>query len=163
MSRPAAKPIPEGYHSLTPFLICKNAVQALEFYKRAFGAEELSRLVGPDGGLMHAALRIGDSVLMLTDECPQMGAFSPEHYGGTGVTVHLSVADADASFARATAAGATPLMPVTEMFWGARYGVFKDPYGHGWSVATQVKDLSPEEIQANAAKACAEHAAAAAA
>jgi uncharacterized glyoxalase superfamily protein PhnB len=163
MSRPAAKPIPEGFHSLTPFLICKDALQALEFYKRAFGAEEISRLVGPNGGLMHAALRIGDSVLMLTDECPQMGGFSPQHYGGTGVTVHLSVADADASFARATGAGATGLMPVTEMFWGARYGVLKDPFGHAWSVATQVKDLSPEEIQAASIKACAEHAAAAAA
>jgi uncharacterized glyoxalase superfamily protein PhnB len=162
MSRPAAKPIPEGYHSLTPFLICKGALQALDFYRRAFGAEEISRLVGPDGGLMHAALRIGDSVLMLTDECPPMGAFSPKHFGGTGVTVHLSVADADAAFARATGAGATALMPVTEMFWGARYGVLTDPFGHAWSIATQVKHLSPEEIQAAAAKACAEHAAAAA-
>src|SRR5690242_2429583 len=105
MSCPAAKPIPEGYHSLTPFLICKNALEALDFYKRAFGAEEISRLVGPNGGLMHAALRIGDSVLMLTDECPPMGAFAPQHFGGTSVTVHLSVADADASFARAAAAG----------------------------------------------------------
>lgn len=154
MSRPAAKPVPEGYHTLTPFLICKNAVQALDFYQRAFGAEELSRLVGPNGGLMHAALRIGDSTLMLTDECPEMGAFNPLHFGGTAVTIHLSVADADASFARATAAGAKPLMPVTEMFWGARYGVFTDPYGHAWSVATQVKDLSPQEIAAAAAKAC---------
>lgn len=161
MSRPAAKPIPEGYHTLTPFLICKDAVKALDFYKRAFGAEELSKLLGPDGGLMHAALKIGDSVLMLTDECPGMGAFAPSHFGGTAVTVHLSVPDADASFARAMAAGATPLMPVTEMFWGARYGVFKDPYGHAWSVATQVKDLSTEEIQAAAAKACAGEAAAA--
>jgi PhnB protein len=118
--------------------------------------------VGPDGKLMHAALRIGDSVLMLTDECPEMGAFDPKHLGGTAVTVHLSVADADAAFARAVAAGATALMPVTEMFWGARYGVYTDPFGHAWSVATQVKDLSPEEIQANANKACAEHAASAA-
>lgn len=162
MSRPAAKPIPEGFHSLTPFLICKDALQALDFYKRAFGAEEISRLVGPHGGLMHAALRIGDSVLMLTEECPEMGGFGPQHFGGTPVTVHLSVADADAAFARATAAGCASLMPVTEMFWGARYGVFKDPYGHAWSVATQVKDMSPEEIQAAAVKACAEHAAAAA-
>jgi PhnB protein len=155
MSKPAVKPVPEGYHTLTPFLICKNAVQALDFYKRAFGAEELSRLVGPNGGLMHAALRIGDSVLMLTDECPEMGAFNPLHFGGTAVTIHLSVADADASFARATAAGAKPLMPVTEMFWGARYGVLTDPYGHAWSVATQVKEMSPEEIQVAAVKACA--------
>ena len=162
MSRPAAKPIPDGYHSLTPFLVCKDAVNAIDFYKRAFGAEEMSKLVGPDGGLMHAALRIGDSVLMLTDECPAMGGFSPLHFNGSPVTVHLSVADADASFARATSAGATALMPVTEMFWGARYGVFKDPYGHSWSVATQVKEMTPEEIQTAAAKACAEHAAAAA-
>jgi PhnB protein len=158
MSKPAAKPIPEGYHTLTPFLICKGALQALDFYKRAFGAEEISKLVGPNGKLMHAALRIGDSVIMFSEECPEMGGF-----GGTAVTIHLSVAGADTSFARATAAGATPLMPVTEMFWGARYGVFKDPYGHAWSVATQVKDLSPEEIQVNATKACAEFAASAAA
>lgn len=162
MSRPAAKPIPDGYHTLTAFLICKDAVNAIAFYKRAFGAEEISSLVGPDGKLMHAALRIGDSVLNMTDECPEMGAFSPLHFNGSPVTIHVSVADADAFFARATAAGATALMPVTEMFWGARYGVFKDPYGHSWSVATQVKDLSPEEIKANAAKACAEHAASAA-
>jgi uncharacterized glyoxalase superfamily protein PhnB len=163
MSRPAAKPIPDGYHTLTPFLVCKDAVRALEFYQRALGAEVMSSLVGPDGKLMHAALRVGDSVLMLTDECPEMGGFSPLHFQGSPVTIHLSVPDADASFARAASAGATPLMPVTEMFWGARYGVFKDPYGHSWSVATQVKDLSPEELQANAAKACAEHAASAAA
>jgi uncharacterized glyoxalase superfamily protein PhnB len=159
MSKPAAKPIPEGYHTLTPFLVCKGAADALEFYRRAFGAQELSRLAGPDGKLMHAALRIGDSVLMLTDECPEMGAFSPTHLGGSPVTVHLSVADADASFARATEAGATPLVPVSEMFWGARYGVFKDPYGHSWSVATQVRDLTPAEIQAGLAQACTEQAA----
>jgi uncharacterized glyoxalase superfamily protein PhnB len=154
MSKPAASPVPEGYHTLTPFLICKGATQALGFYARALGAEVISKLVGPNGKLMHAALRVGDSVLMLTDECPEMGGFDPLHFGGTPVTVHLSVADADASFARATAAGATPLMPVTEMFWGARYGIFKDPYGHCWSVATQVKDLSPQEIEAAAAEAC---------
>jgi len=161
MSKPAAQPIPAGYHTLTPFLVCKGASQALDFYKRAFGAEELSRLTGPGGALLHAALRIGDSVLMLTDECPQMGGFSPLHLGGTPVTVHLSVVDADASFARAVGAGATALMPVTEMFWGARYGVFKDPYGHSWSVATQVKDLSPAEIYDGMAKACADQQAAA--
>jgi uncharacterized glyoxalase superfamily protein PhnB len=159
MSKPAAKPIPEGYHTLTPFLVCKGAADALEFYQRAFGAQELSRLAGPDGKLLHAALQIGDSVLMLTDECPEMGTFSPAHLGGSPVTVHLSVVDADASFARATAAGATPLMPVSEMFWGARYGVFKDPYGHSWSVATQVRELTPAEIQAGLARACTEQAA----
>lgn len=162
MPRPAATPIPEGFHTVTPLLICRDATQAVDFYQRAFGAEVVSSLVGPGGTLMHGTLRIGDSVLMLTDECPQMGGFGPQHFGGTPVTVHLSVADADAAFGRATAAGATPLMPVTAMFWGARYGVLKDPYGHAWSVATQVEDLSPEEIQAAAAKSCAEHAAAAA-
>ena len=161
MSKPAVKPVPEGYHTLTPFLICKDAAQALEFYARAFGAEVVSQLVGPNGKLMHAALRVGDSVLMLTDECPEMGAFNPLHFGGTAVTIHLSVAVADASFARAIAAGAKPLMPVAEMFWGARYGVFTDPYGHAWSVATQVKDLSPQEIEAAAARACGDQAAAA--
>ena len=160
MSQSAVKPIPEGYHTLTPFLVCKGAVEALAFYQRAFGAEEISRLAGPDGKLLHAALRIGDSVLMLTDECPEMGGFGALHFGGSPVTIHLSVADADASFARATAAGATPLMPVSEMFWGARYGVFKDPYGHSWSVATQVRELSPAEIQAGMAEACASRAAA---
>jgi PhnB protein len=161
MSKPAAKPIPEGYHTLTPFLICKGAKEALGFYQRAFGGEIVSQLDGPDGKLMHAALRIGDSILMVTEECPAMGGFDPLHLGGSPVTVHLSVADADASFARATAAGATPLMPVSEMFWGARYGVFKDPYGHSWSVATQVKDLTPAEIAAGMAQACAAQAAAA--
>jgi uncharacterized glyoxalase superfamily protein PhnB len=161
MSKPAAKPVPEGFRTLTPFLICKDALQALNFYVRAFGAEEISKLVGPDGKLMHAALRIGDSMIMFSEECPEMGGFSPQHFGGSSVTIHLSVADADAAFARAAAEGAMPLMPVAEMFWGARYGVFKDPFGHTWSVATQVKDLSPEEIQVNAAKACAEHVAAA--
>lgn len=154
---------PKESNNVTPYFTLKGASEAIEFYKYVLGAEETFRMDGPDGKLMHAALRIGDSILMLTDECPEMGAFDALHFGGSPVTVHLSVADADASFVRATAAGATPLMPVTEMFWGARYGVFKDPYGHSWSVATQVKDMSPEEIQAAAAKACAEHAASAAA
>jgi len=153
MSKRAAKPIPAGFHTLTPHIVCKDAAKALEFYKRAFGAEEVSRLVGRDGLLLHAAMRIGDSVLMLADECPPMGAFSPLHFSGSPVTIHLSVPDSDASFTRATGAGATPVMPVAEMFWGARYGVLKDPFGHTWSVATQVKDLSPEEIQAGLAKA----------
>ena len=148
MSRPAAKPIPEGFHSLTPMIVCKGALEAIDFYKRAFGAEELSRLVAPNGSLLHASLRIGNSVLMLTEECAPMGARDPRGLGGSPVTIHLSVEDADAAFARAAAAGVTVIMPVAEMFWGARYGVFKDPYGHSWSVATQVKALSPEEIRA---------------
>jgi PhnB protein len=155
MSRPAANPIPEGFHSLTPMIVCKGAIEAIEFYKRAFGAEELTRLVAPDGSLLHASIRIGNSILMLTEECPPMGARDPRGLGGSPVTIHLAVADADAAFARATAAGATALMPVSEMFWGARYGVFTDPYGHSWSVATQVKDLTPAEIEAGMRAACA--------
>jgi PhnB protein len=153
MARPAANPIPEGFRSITPHLVCKDAVKAIDFYKAAFGAEEIARLLGPEGKLLHGALRIGDSIVMLTDECPQMGAFGPQDLPGSPVSIHLSVADADGAFARAIAAGATPIMPVMEMFWGARYGVFKDAFGHSWSVATQVKDLSPEEIRENLAEA----------
>jgi PhnB protein len=163
MSRPAANPIPEGFHSLTPMIVCKGALEAIDFYKRAFGAQELSRLVAPNGGLLHASIRIGNSVLMLTEECPPMGARDPRGLGGSPVTIHLSVADVDAAFARATAAGANVIMPVSEMFWGARYGVFTDPYGHSWSVATQVKDLTPAEIEAGMRQACAAHQAPAAA
>jgi PhnB protein len=149
MSRPAAKPIPEGFHALTPYLVCKDAAQAIDFYSKAFGAEEQMRLPGPDGKVIHACLRIGDSPIMLSDECPEMGGFSPQHLGGSPVTIHFSVADADAAFARAVAAGAKPVMPVAEMFWGARYGLLQDPFGHFWSLATQVKDYSPEEIREN--------------
>jgi PhnB protein len=148
MSRSQVNPIPDGFHSLAPYIVCKGAGDAIEFYKKAFGAEEQFRLNGPNDSVVHCCLRIGDSPLMLTDECPQMGAFGPVHLGGTPVTIHLSVADADAAVARALAAGATLVMPVTEMFWGARYGVLKDPFGHSWSVATQVKNLQPAEIQA---------------
>ena len=154
-------PIPHGLHTITPHLVCKDASAAIEFYKEAFGAVEVDRLAGPGGKLMHAMLRIGDSAVMLVDEFPEMHALGPTSLGGTAVTLHLSVTDADASFARATRAGATARMPVTEMFWGARYGVFKDPYGHSWSVATQVKDLSPAEIYDGMAKACADQQAAA--
>jgi uncharacterized glyoxalase superfamily protein PhnB len=136
-------------------IVCKGALGAIDFYKRAFGAEELSRLVAPDGNLLHASLRIGSSILMLTEECLPMGARDPRGLGGTPVTIHLSVSDVDAAFARATAAGANVVMPVAEMFWGARYGVLADPYGHSWSVATQVKDLTQDEIRTGMLKACA--------
>ena len=148
MSGSQVNPIPDGFHSLAPYLVCKKAAEAIEFYKKAFGAEEQLRLNGPDGSVVHCCLRIGDSPLMVSDECPQMGAFGPAHLGGSPVTIHLSVADADAAVARAAADGATVLMPVTDMFWGARYGVLKDPFGHSWSVATQVRNLQPAEIQA---------------
>jgi len=139
-------PIPPGMHTVTPHLVCKDAAAAIEFYKEAFGAVEQMRLAGPDGKLMHAMVRIGDSPVMLVDEFPEMHAVGPSTLGGTPVTIHLSVPDADAAFARATRAGATPRMPVTEMFWGARYGQLQDPFGHIWSIATQVRELTPEQI-----------------
>jgi uncharacterized glyoxalase superfamily protein PhnB len=153
MSHDDVNPIPEGFHSLAPHLVCKDAARAIEFYVRAFGAEEVFRLAAPDGSLIHASLRIGNSMLLLADECPPMGAFGPQKLGGTPVTIHLSVPDADASFARAVAAGAKAQMPVTEMFWGARYGVVHDPFGHSWSIATQVKALTQDEIRAGLAAA----------
>lgn len=149
MSEPATNPIPQGFHTLSTYLVCKNAGAAIEFYKKAFGAEEQFRLDGPDGSVAHCCLRVGDSPLMVADECPEVGAFSPQHFGGSPVTIHLSVADADAAVARAAEAGAKVLMPVAEMFWGARYGVLQDPFGHAWSVATQVRQLTPEQIRKN--------------
>jgi PhnB protein len=153
MSQSTVKPIPDGFHSLTPHVVCQDAARAIDFYARAFGAQEVFRLTAPDGALIHASLRIGNSMLMLADECPPMGAFSPKQLGGSPVTIHLSVADVDASYARAVAAGAVARMPVTEMFWGARYGVLQDPFGHSWSIATQVRNLSHDEIQAGLAAA----------
>jgi PhnB protein len=153
MSQNTVKPIPDGFNTLTPHVVCKDAARAIDFYEHAFGAEEVFRLTAPDGTLIHASLRIGNSMLMLADECPPMGAFSPQKLGGSPVTIHLSVADVDASYARAVAAGATTQMPVTEMFWGARYGVLQDPFGHSWSIATQVRNLSHDEIQAGLAAA----------
>ena len=139
-------PIPPGMHTITPHLVCAGAAAAIEFYKEAFGAVEQMRLAGPDGKLLHGSVRIGDSLLMLVDEFPEMQALGPKARGGSAVTIHLSVPDVDASFRRAVAAGATPTMPVTEMFWGARYGMVQDPFGHLWSIATQVRNLTPEQI-----------------
>lgn len=146
------RPIPEGMHSLTPHLVCAGAADAIGFYQRAFGAEELSRLPGPDGRVMHASVRIGDSVLMLNDEYPEMGAVGPLKLGGSAVVVHLYVSDVDATMAQAAAAGATITLPAMDMFWGDRYGQLTDPFGHKWSVATHQQDLTPEQIQANLAK-----------
>ncbi len=150
-----AKPVPDGFHTVTPHLVCREASRAIEFYKRALGAEELGRLPGPDGkSIMHATLKIGDSVIMLCEEFPQMGAQSPLALGGTPITLHLYVQDADAAFERAVSAGATVTMPLTDMFWGDRYGVVKDPFGHQWSIATHQRDLSDAEIAKAAATAC---------
>lgn len=148
MPTPAARPVPEGMHTITPHLVCKGAVQAIEFYEKAFGAVEMFRLPSPGGGLAHAMVRIGNSMLMLVDEAPSMGALSPHTLGGTPVTIQLGVPDAASTMAQAEAAGATVKMPLTDMFWGALYGVLQDPFGHMWSVATQVRDMSPAEIEA---------------
>ena len=152
MANAAVKPIPDGMHSLTPHLICAGAADAIEFYKKAFNAVDLARLPGPDGKLMHAAVRIGDSTLMLVDENPQWGALGPKALKGSPVTIHLYVGDVDATVAQAVAAGAKITMPVADMFWGDRYGQLEDPFGHRWSVATHMRDLSAEEIKQGMAK-----------
>ena len=152
MVTPAVKPIPEGMHTLTPHLICAGAAEAIDFYRRAFGAVETSRMPGPDGKLIHAAVRIGDSALMLVDEMPQWGALGPKARGGTSVTIHLYVQDVDASFAQAVAAGATVTMPLADMFWGDRYGQVEDPFGHRWSLATHKQDLSEDQLRAGLQK-----------
>ena len=146
MTQPKVKPIPDGMRTVTPHLVCGGAAEAIEFYKKAFGAEEVMRLPGPNGKLMHAQIRIGDSAIMLVDEMPEWGAVGPKMLKGSPVTIHLFVDDADAFFKRAADAGATIKMPLADMFWGDRYGVLEDPFGHLWSVATHVQDLSPEDI-----------------
>jgi PhnB protein len=141
------KAVPEGHHTLTPHLIVKGASEAIEFYKKAFGAEEITRLPGPDGkSIMHAALKIGDSRLFLVDEFPQMGSLGPKSIGGTPVFIHVFVEDVDTIFNQAVAAGAEVLMPLVDAFWGDRYGQLVDPFGHKWSLATHKEDLTPEEI-----------------
>jgi PhnB protein len=146
------QPIPAGYHSVTPGLTVHNAAEAIEFYKRAFGAEELCRMPTPDGQrIMHAEIQIGDSHLMLGDEFPDMGCRAPRSLGGTPVSLHLYVEDADAVFQRAIEAGATVSMPIMDAFWGDRYGKLADPFGHEWGIATHQEDISDEELQRRAA------------
>ncbi|MEO7101313.1 MAG: VOC family protein [Luteolibacter sp.] len=147
-------PVPNGMHTITPHLICAGAAEAIEFYKNAFGAVELFRLPMPDGKIMHAALRIGDSMVMLVDEMPEWKALGPNSLGGSSITIHLQVEDSDAVFAQAVKAGATMKMPVSEMFWGDRYGMIVDPFGHSWSIATHVRDVSHEEMQNASQHAC---------
>lgn len=140
-------PIPEGMHSVTPHLVCAGAAEAIEFYKKAFGAVEGARLPGPDGKLMHAMIRIGDSAVMLVDEMPQWGALGPKSLKGSPVTIHLYVEDVDAVVKRAVSLGAKVTMPVDDMFWGDRYGKLEDPFGHHWSIGTHKRDVTPEEMQ----------------
>jgi uncharacterized glyoxalase superfamily protein PhnB len=141
------KPIPDGMHSVTPHLICAGAAAAIEFYKQAFGAVEEARLPGPNGKLMHAMIRIGDSPVMLVDEMPEWCALGPKALKGSSVTIHLYVEDADAVFARAVKAGAKIVMPIDDAFWGDRYGKVEDPFGHHWSIGTHQRDVSMEEAQ----------------
>jgi uncharacterized glyoxalase superfamily protein PhnB len=152
MTSPSVKAVPQGMHTVAPHLICAGAAAAIDFYKKAFEATEVSRMAGPDGKIMNAIIRIGDSQVLLVDENPQWGNLGPLSLKGSPVVIHLSVDDADALAARAVAAGAKITMPVSEMFWGARYGQLEDPFGHRWSVATQVREVPPEEMKAVVAK-----------
>ena len=142
------KPVPEGYHTATPYLTIKNAGEAIDFYKRAFGAEEIVRMPGPDGkSVMHAEIKIGSSMLMISDEWPMGDCKSPKTLGGTTVNIFLYVQDVDSIFQKAVAAGAQASMPPTDMFWGDRYGKVVDPYGHSWGIATHKLDMTPQEIE----------------
>ena len=140
--------IPDGMHSVTPHLVCRGAAAAIDFYVRAFGAIERFRLPAPDGRLMHACVQIGDSLLFLVDEMPEHGALGPQALKGSPVTIHLQVQDADAVFGRAVQAGATVGMPLADQFWGDRYGQVVDPFGHRWSIATHVREVSREDMVA---------------
>ena len=147
----AVKPIPEGYHTVIPYLSIKGAADAIEFYKKAFGATELMRMAQPDGRVGHAELQIGDSKVMLADEFPEMDFRSPRSVGGSPVMLHLYVEDVDTVVGRAVANGAKVLRPIQDQFYGDRSGTLADPYGHLWHVATHKEDLSPEEIGRRAA------------
>lgn len=147
---PAKKPIPEGMHTVTPHLIVNAAAKAIDFYKRAFGAQELGRHAMPDGRIMHAAIKIGDSTVFLNDEFPEMGGERAPVDGHSPVTLNLYVPDADAVFNQAVSAGAKVAMPLENMFWGDRYGTVVDPFGHRWSIATRVEDVTPEEMNRRA-------------
>jgi PhnB protein len=154
MSKTQLKPIPEGMHTVTPHLVCAGAADAIEFYKKAFNAVEVGRMAGPQGKLLHGLIRIGDSKVMLVDEFPDWGSFGPKSLKGSPVTMHLYVENVEAFVAQASAAGAKITMPLQDMFWGDRYCQLEDPFGHHWSVATHVRDVSPEEMQQAAQKAC---------
>ena len=140
------KAVPEGYHTITPYLIVDGAGRAIDFYKRAFGAKELMRVPAPGDRVGHAEIKIGDSVIMLADEHPEIQARGPQHYGGSPVSILLYVADVDALFKQAVAAGGTEVRPVADQFYGDRSGTLKDPFGHSWHLSTHKEDVSPEEL-----------------
>lgn len=143
----SAKPIPDGYHTVTPYLIVKGAAEAIEFYKRVFNASELFRVPGPNGALMHAEIKIGDSIIMLADEFPQMDALGPKSIGGSPVGLMLYLPNVDEVFHRAIAAGAKELRPLQNQFYGDRSGTVEDPFGHKWTISTHIEDVSSEEIE----------------
>lgn len=146
----AAKPIPDGYHSVSPALAIDGAAEAIDFYKRAFGAKERSRMLGPEGSVGHAELEIGDSVVMLSDPFPHSAVKPPRELGGTSVGIFVYVEDVDTVVQQAVGAGATVTMPPEDMFWGDRFGSITDPYGHSWSFATHIEDVPPEEMEERA-------------
>jgi PhnB protein len=152
----AVRPIPEGYHTLTPYLAVEDATRAIEFYKDAFGAEETIRMPGPDGTIAHAELQIGDSKVMLSDPFPQSNVRPPAERGGPTGSVFMYVDDADAIFEQAQTAGATVAMPLEDMFWGDRFGSLTDPFGHVWSIATHIEDVPESEMAERAAAAMSE-------
>ena len=141
------KAIPEGYHSVTPYLVVKGAAAAIEFYGQALGAVETVRMPGPGGSIMHAEIKVGDSMVMLADEQPERGHLSPTTIGGAGVSIMLYTGDVDATYKAALAAGAKSNQPPTDMFWGDRMANITDPFGHSWAIATHTEDVSPEEMQ----------------
>ena len=143
----SVKPVPDGYHTLTPFLTVRDAARAIEFYKQAFGAEERGAAKDPTGKIMHAELKIGDSIIMLSDEYPEFGSVSPLSIGGSAMGLHIYLDGVDAAFDRAVKAGAKVDMPVMDQFWGDRYGRLTDPFGHKWSIGTHVRDMSQDEMK----------------
>ena len=143
----SVEPIPAGYHSVTPYLVCSGAARALDFYAKAFGAEELMRMPGPDGKVMHAEFRIGNSPIMISDESLEMGFKSPATLGGAGVSLMIYVKDCDAVFGRAVASGAKVRKPLADQFYGDRSGNITDPFGHSWTIATHVEDVAPAEME----------------
>jgi PhnB protein len=147
------KPVPDGYHTATPYLIVNGAAQAIEFYKKAFGATEMMRMAQPGGKIGHAEIKIGDSPIMLADESPDVGARSPQSIGGSPVSIMLYVEDVDRIFSQAVAAGAKVKRPVADQFYGDRTGGIEDPFGHLWYIATHKEDVSPEEMRKRAAAA----------
>jgi PhnB protein len=143
----AVQPVPEGYHTVTPYLAVDNAAEAIDFYQRAFGAKERVRMSGPGDSIMHAELEIGDSLVMLSDPFPQASTTPPKELGGTSVSIMAYVENIDAVYKQAVAAGATSLMEPDDMFWGDRFGSVQDPFGHSWTIATHVEDVEPAEMQ----------------